>query len=156
MPELLLDEYLEIGGIPLSTPAFTVVDLSQLYDDADVKGEDYDIPHANGVISLPRRIALSKREVPMVIFGDADVEGEVATDQRAQLIANIAYLRANVTALVTSGDGTREAILHLAGGVEATQRVKVIPPMQLGAISAGNQKAVLDLEFPYGMFDITP
>lgn len=90
------DEYLEIDGVALDTPAWIVTDLGPLWEPADVRGGDRLIPGAAGVRSYQRRATVTRKALAMSIFGDVDQAGTPQADVRAGLWANVAYLRANV------------------------------------------------------------
>lgn len=153
----LLAEWLEINGFSLSTPGWTHVDLSSLLDRPDKRTGAKVIPGGPGVIVFPLRNTVSRRTVPMVIFGDLDGNGNPHPNARFGCETNIEAIHAAVVDApdpTVTPDGTRLARLHLVTG-ERVARVRVVAPLALGAFSAGAYRATLDLEFPYGTF-VTP
>jgi len=150
------DEYLSIGSVPLSTPAWEILDLSPLWDMSDVRGQDRLIPGEDGVVAYPRRPTVSLRSLPLIIFGSGDPEGASVTNQRRQLFDNIEELIDTVFAS-PGGDGTRTATLHLPGSGTLTGPVHVLGPLSLSPVSALTVRAVLDLSIPAGrLFEPSP
>jgi len=150
----LLAEWLEIGGFSLSTPGYTHTDIAVLLDRADMRTATKIIPGGPGAIAFPIRTTVTRKVLPLVIFGDFDGAGNPTSGGRAGVEANIAAIHTAVVdppSTAVSADGTREAILHLAGG-NKTARVRVVGPLTLAAFAASTYRATLDLEFPYGMF----
>lgn len=149
--EILLAEYAEIDDVPLSTTGWTHTSLTELFDGADTRGGVRLRPGAGGVVSFPQRVALSTRNLPMMVFGDLDGEGEAYDDLRYGLESNQLFLRDNVLAPVETTDGTRELTLHLAGDREMTARVRVQGSMRLASFAPSIFAGTMVLEFPYGM-----
>lgn len=150
MPTVTRSPYVDIDGVPLATPAWEVLDLAPLLAGPDQRGSDVLIPGAAGVLPQPRRATVSKRSLPMVVYGDYDQDGAAVADGAAGLIANLDHLRANVTDPTGVGDGTRTLTLHLTGGATRTCPVHV-EGMDLGDEGVPAVRAVLRLSFPSGM-----
>jgi hypothetical protein len=110
-------EWLEIDGVPLSTPAWETTDASDLWGSANVRGEDLIIPGAAGVRPYPRRPTVTPATVELAVVGDTAL-----SDQRAGLAANCALLETLVGPNGVDADGTRLAVLHYAPGGPATDR----------------------------------
>jgi hypothetical protein len=83
-----LAERLELDGVPLSTPAWEVEDLSPLWDLAGYRGDDLEVPYRRGVVPFRRQLGGKVVDLPFVILGDYDPDGQPAVDPRAQLWAN--------------------------------------------------------------------
>lgn len=83
-----LAERLEIAGIPLSTPAWEIEDLSPLWDVAGYRGGDLSVPYQRGVVPFRRALGAKVVDLPFVVLGDYDPDGQPAADPRAQLWAN--------------------------------------------------------------------
>ena len=143
-------EYLEIDGVPLATPAWEIVDLSPLWQPADVRGSDRLIPGAAGVKPYRRRRTVSKRSLPMIVYGFEDLDGVAYADVREGLETNLDYLRANVVDPTNVGDGTRTAVLHLPSGSTRTGSVHV-EGFELGTAGPTSIRAVLTLSIPEGV-----
>lgn len=162
MPLITRDEWLEIDGIPLATPAWEILDLSPLEDAAAQRGQDRLIPGAAGVIPFPRRKTVTVRSLQMVILGTFDQEG-VATCAtgdgsgeayreavRIRRAANKDYLVDNLVTPPGTADGTRAAVLNRVDGSTWSADVHVIGPMQLAPIGWLGYRAVLTLSIPTG------
>lgn len=145
MPPLIVaTEYVEVSSVPLATPAWRVVNVSELWQGPEVRGDDRLVPLVDGVVPYPRRPDVTVRTLRVHIFGDYDHEGNAHTDGRAGLWANIAYLRDNVADPVTSGDGTRPIVVHLPDGDVTTG---CLTANGIGAASSpdGLERLYLDL-----------
>jgi hypothetical protein len=152
VPVVTRSEWLDIDGTPLATPAWEVPagGLLGLIQGPDVRGSDRLIPGVAGVRRYKRRATVSKRSVPLVIWGTFDLEGVAHADHAEGLVANIDYLRANVADPIGTGDGTRTATLHLKDGSTRTGPVHV-ETMELGGDSEDAYvRAVLNLSLPLG------
>lgn len=151
MPVVTRDEWLDIDGTPLATPAWEVIagGLLPLLQGPDVRGSDRLLPGVPGVIAYKRRATVTKRVIPLVIFADTDVEGEPYADSMEGLVANIDYLRANVSDPTGVGDGTRTATLHLKDGSTRSGPVHV-EALELGGDDDQGVRAVLQLSLPEG------
>lgn len=145
----VLREYLVVSGITLATAAFFGTDLSDLRRPADQRGRERIIPHG-GVIAKPRRRTVSKRSLPMVIFGNTDQNGNALSDYQAGMDAHIAYLNANVVAPISSGDGTRAASLVLANSVRNAQIH--VEGLEIGRRHGPTAWATLHISIPGGEF----
>lgn len=98
-------EYATLAGVPLQTPAWTHTNLWELWNGPPLRGADTIIPGADGARGHPRRVTSRKVALELVIVGDFDPEGNVQTDRRAGLWANVAALRA-IALPTTTGDGS--------------------------------------------------
>lgn len=145
-------EYLEISTVPLSTPAWWIKDLYQLYDGPEVRGEDLEIPGAAGVLTQPRRATATRKVLTLVVDGWKDREGNIYADPITGLRTNMDYLKTNVTAPVSTGNGTRPAVLHLKDGSTRSEDIIVVPP--LDPVAAGKHTLIcrLDIIIPLGSF----
>lgn len=152
MPVITRTEYLEINGVPLATPAWEIVDLSPLWEGAEVRGADRLLPGVIGVRPYRRRATVTVKALRMVIYGDKNLDGVVQADVRLGLWNNIAYLRTNVVDPTNVGNGTRTAILRAPGGITRSGPVHVLSPLKLGAdLGPTSVRAVLELSIPGGV-----
>lgn len=83
-----LAEYLEIGGVPLSTPAWEIEDLSPLWDVPEYLGGDQAVPYRRGVVPFRRAWGGKTVDLPFAVWGDYDPDGQPAADARSQLWTN--------------------------------------------------------------------
>lgn len=154
MPNIITRaEYLEIATVPLATPAWRILDLSSLWDGPEVRGDDLLIPGAAGVLTQPRRATVTRKVLPIAIFGEQDREGNVYPNPFTGVRTNLDYLYTNVFAPVSTGNGTRAAIHHLADGV-TTRSANVIVLSPLDVRPAGKHSLIgrLDILIPTGRF----
>ncbi len=147
------DEWLEIDGIPLATPAWEITDLSELLNGPDVRGSDRVLPGVAGVVALRRRVTVSVRTLPMVIYGDRDWNGDSYEDGHDGVETNLAYLVDNLCIPTDTGDGTLPAVLYLIGGGVRTADVHVLSPIHTATeLGPAGLRATLDLSIPAGYF----
>lgn len=83
-------EYLEIDGIPLSTAAWHVEDLSAMWDTAPYIGDDLTVPYRRGVVGFRRAWGGKVVDLPFAVFGDFKSDGTpvAAANIREQLWLN--------------------------------------------------------------------
>ena len=150
MPVITRGSWLEISSVPLATPAWELADLTPLIDGPAVKGGDRDLPHGTAV-PYPRRPTITVADLPLSVFGDRDWEDVAYADIEVGFLTNLAYLRANVVDPLTTGDGTRPAVLHLPTG-NLSADVTVISPLGLSPFDGVAARGVLRLSIPTGAF----
>lgn len=146
-------EYLEIDGIPLSTPAWYTTNMDDIWASAEVRGDDLVIPGAAGVRPYPRRPTVTKAAVELAVVGDTAPDG-TPQDQRAGLAANCAALRALAETTGIAVDGTRPAVLHLAPGAPVLTRTADVHVLRIRFTRTGPNYAVgqMELSIPSGAF----
>lgn len=112
-----LTEYIEIDAVPLSTPAWEILDLSPLWDIGEVLGELDTVPYRRGVVPFRRPLGGKRLDFPFVIVGDLDPDGDPTSDPREGLLANRdAFVRDVVRPpMVGTVTGTRLLRYHLPG-----------------------------------------
>jgi hypothetical protein len=108
-------EWLEIDGLPLSTPAWQTDQLDDLLATPEVRGDDILVPYGDGVRPQPRRPTVSKATVNIQIMGDTQPDGTPHASFREGLRLNIAALAWLAGKDGVDAHGTRLATLHLAG-----------------------------------------
>lgn len=151
MPDLITaTEYLEINSVPLATPAWRITDLTALNRSAEQRGTDRLLPLA-GIRSLPRHPTVTSFVLPFRVWGHMDREGTPYADPRAGLKANLAVLHSAIFDPVQTGDGTRSATWHQAGGTTVTKDVKVLP-WTPSAVSPRSQRGDLVITITTGRF----
>lgn len=152
---------LQVDGVNLHCPAWTMPDLLELWFGADVRGDDQLIPGLGGVIANRRRTTVTRHSLPMTICGDVDRNGaRYDGDAWAGLEQNIDYLRTNVVDPTNTGDGTRAATLFMPSGDTRTADIHVLRLVP-GARGYGVQSdgwtgaictATLEISIPLGVF----
>jgi hypothetical protein len=144
-------EYATINGVPVPSQIVDCTSLLELWHGADRRGRDRVIPGAAGVRRKRRRRTVTIRSLPLLINGRSDSDGiaVAAADQRAELAANVAYLRAQWLDPLDSGDGTVPVELHLPGGSVVAGDAHCLA-LDLGTYHPTEVRAVLTLSLPDG------
>lgn len=142
---------LTIGGVALNGPAWKVLNLLELWQPADQRGNDRLVPGTAGVLAQQRRDTVTRRSLQMLIVGDVDRTGTPQADRFEGLQVNVEYLRANVVAPTGTGDGTRSAVLTMPDGTTRTEPVHVVG-FDFGNFreDAAWLRAVLTISIPSG------
>lgn len=145
------DEYVEIGGLVLATPAWECVDFSALYDAPPVRGDDVVVPYHEGALSFRRIVGPRRVVLPMVVYGDYDRDGLAYDDARAGLRTNLDALKREVARPVQYGDGTK-LLRHVFGDGEVRQApCQVMAPLQVGPLSPISVRCTIDVLIPGGV-----
>lgn len=144
-------QYLSIGDVPLSTPAWEVLNIHVLMSGPATRGENLLIPGAVGVRALRHRPTEKTVTLEMAIFGNVDPDGEPIDDAEAGVWANWLILRSMFNALLDDpGDSTVVAVLTYTGGT-LTGDVQVLG-YELGDVYSPTDLSVtLDVTIPGGM-----
>lgn len=119
------DEWVTYDGVPSDTPAWRTLNLWELWQGPDTRGEDRLIPGTAGVRAYRRRATVTFVDVEMEFFGNLDWDGAEYTDARVGLETNLLHWRTNVTDPTVAAPGTRTAVLHLPSGATKTGAVTV-------------------------------
>lgn len=143
-------EYVDIDGVPLQTPAWTLTNLEALWAGPATRGQDRVIPGAAGVRSYRRRPTVTRQALALVIFGEWDWAGTYNPNPRLGLEANVDHLRANVTDPILDNPGTRIATLHLPSGATRTGAITVEDFTLSADLGAFNVSAVIDISIAQG------
>lgn len=146
---LTSDEYVEIDGVPLATPAWTLGNLFVVWAGPATRGEDRVIPGAAGRLPKPRRVDSRPVSLELVIVGDFDWDGTPVTDFREGLWLNVQHLRENVTDPTGVGDGTRTMILHAPDGSTPSGQIHV-ETFELGGLGPNGLTATIDITIKAG------
>lgn len=107
--------YLEIDGVPLSTPGWECLNPMDMRKGPATRGKDRVIPGAAGTRGKLRRPAPTKHQLQFVVVGDQSSDGTVNTDPVVGLDVNLQALR-DLTDATGIGVPAKEAILHLPSG----------------------------------------
>lgn len=156
MPEITEPEWLEIGGVPLATPAWGLTDLAPLRDVPEIRGADKLVSHAAGARARRRRATVTKKAFPIWVAGDFDLDGNAIEDPYEGLDANVDYLNANVLGEVDSDEGTRAAVWHRRDGSTRSTDLHVLGPVGWRSSSPFVLVGVLRVSIPSGVFVVDP
>lgn len=143
---------LTINSVLMHTSAWNVLDCTELWLVAAVRGDNITIPYVNGRRALPYRIDEATFALRMAITGDVNSAGVKYADPWVGLQANLDYLRANVVDPPTAPSATRAATLVMPSGVTRTANVQVL---ELEILRHGGPHlvdAALHLRIPAGRF----
>lgn len=141
---------LDVDGIPLMSPAWTIETLAEMYGTPDVRGDDRLLPGVAGVIPFRRRYTVMRYSLPFIVVGNVDQDGVPFDDPQVGLVTNLRYLAANVWAPTNVGNGTRTVTWHVPDGttVEVAAHVLGFPSPDLKPY--GVAIGTLELSVPGG------
>lgn len=147
---------LTIDGTLLNCAAWDITDLTPLWANFEIRGDDRVLPGVPGVIAYRRRMTVTAYSLNMFISGDVDRTGAPYGDAWEGLEANVEYLRSHVAQPTNVGDGTRAGVLTMPSGATRTADVHVLG-ITTGEVSAAGSKhallrATLELSVPAGRF----
>ena len=147
------DEYLELGVVPLSTPAWATEDVASLLAGPPARGTDLVIPGRPGQLARPRVTDARTVTIPLTVFGDYDWEGNAYEDPRVGLITNLEHLKLRLAPPL--GTDLRALVWHSPLG---DRRAQTLPESAVDISMLGTTVArvVLTLTIPSGLFrDVT-
>jgi hypothetical protein len=148
--ETTSNELLSIDGVPLSTPAWEVLDFSDLLNGAPTRGADIAVSGKRGTVARRRTLDASEASVSLVVYGDRDPEGNAHEDVRAGLLSNIDALKKALRPNATTLTGTRT--LSVTIGTETrTAAVHTSPDIAIAPLGPTAVRAVITLVLPYGV-----
>lgn len=111
-------EYVSVDGVPLSTPAWEVESLEELYGSAETLGDFFSVPGLRGAIATRRQVGVKRVRIPVVIVGDVDSDGVPHSDVREGLLANRdEFVASFMDPPSVFSDGLRTFVHNLPGGV---------------------------------------
>jgi hypothetical protein len=145
------DGDLTIDGVPMRCPAWAVLDLTDLWLPASVRGNNRIVPGAAGVIANPKRKTITRRSLVLAITGGFDLDGNENANPWVGLRDNIAYLVANVIDPPALPAVTRSAVLSLPDASTATADVQVFDLQLVHKVDAVGTWT-FELEIPAGEF----
>lgn len=141
---------LTINSVLMHNEAWCLPDLSSLWSTPSVRGRNAIISGATGVLSKPLRSTETRHSLPFLVSGQHDHLGNVYTDPEKGLEANLAYLWTHVLSPVTTGRGTRKALLTLPSGAERVVDVQVLGTGPTRLLPKGFMRTTLELIDPDG------
>jgi hypothetical protein len=131
MPVATQAEYVSVDGVPLSTPAWHTESLAELYDIAMPEGDLVTVPYLRGALAARRQLGPKRVRLPVVIYGDADSDGNPHSDVREGLLANRdEFVRDVVRPLQVGSDGLRTMVHTLPGGGTRSGPCQVVGSMR--------------------------
>ena len=152
-------EYIEIDGTPLTTPAWIMNDITELYSGVSLRGQDSIVPYKQGSYARLKVIESKVVNIPMTFYGDKDLDGNATADIRTGLRDNIDAFKELVVGQTYSGDNTgqRDLVVQLPDGSTRSSKISVQPDLQLTQVGVGVAKGVLTFTLMDGvLYDETP
>lgn len=144
-----------INTVPMNCPSWDITNLTPLWAEFTVRGDDRRIPGVAGVIPYKRRMDVTEHALEMVIIGGADRTGASNANPWVGLENNIAYLRTNVVDPTMTGNGTRAATLVLPSGATRFANIHVLS-LRLSEVQGVDDQAfvlaALQISIPLGVF----
>lgn len=138
-----------IGGLPLNTPAWGVVDFSDLFAGPAVRGSDVRIPYLPGDSPRRRLVSAVRKSLPMEIIGHVDSDGNAHTDVDTGLVANLDELKAALRPRGVTATTKLRVRFPDASNREADCIVEL--PLQIETVGPGFARAVVDVLIPGGV-----
>jgi hypothetical protein len=152
-------EYIEIDGTSLTTPAWIMNDITELYSGVSLRGQDSIVPYKQGSYARLKVIESKVVNIPMTFYGDKDLDGTPTADIRTGLRDNIDAFKELVVGQTYSGDNTgqRDLVVYLPDGSTRGSKISVQPDLQLTQVGVGVAKGVLTFTLMDGvLYDETP
>lgn len=143
-------EFLSIGGVPLSTPAWELENLQDLWSGPPTRGVDLVMPGADGQRPYPRKVDAWRVTLNLAIYGDVSWDGTANADARAGLWDAIAHLRANAFDPVATARGTRLLEMTLPDGTTVAATTTVERFVVGAALTPFAVRATADIIVPEG------
>lgn len=152
-------KYVEVAGVAWEACWLVVQNLAVLYESPDLAGTDRPLPHAASlVVPYPRFPAGTVKTLQLVISGKMTRVCALAGDPDAQLDDNVGWLREQcidppaLGGLNCNADGTRNLVLHTAGGGTAAATAHMGPLRLPDAKFDSCYFATCQVSFPRGGF----
>lgn len=145
------DQHVVIGGVPLSTPAWEVLNVHVLMSGPATRGENLVMPGATGVRAVRHRNTEKTVSLEMAVFGNVDPAGDPHEDPEAGVWSNWLALRNQFNALLLNeGQSTVLAELVYRGGTLAGM-VQVLGYEMGEVYSPADLSVTLDITILAGM-----
>lgn len=125
------DEYIEVDGLPLDTPAWSHENLGAIYNTPGFRGPGRTVAQRQGEQPRPRIVGPRPVDVRLLVFGHTDSDGNPTSTQLQGLRGNLDELKAHLDHSLAVGtvklrhvldDGAvREAQAQLTDPLEVSQ-----------------------------------
>jgi hypothetical protein len=143
---------------PMNTTAWDITNLTPLWAEFSVRGQDRRLPGVNGVIPYRRRFDITEHDLQMVIIGDADMNGNANSNAWIGLEENITFLREFVIDPPNppGATGQKSARLVMPSGEERFANIHVLGLRLSETQGIGEEHAfclaALKISIPQGVF----
>ncbi len=148
---------LTIDSFELNTAAWRVENLYEWWLPATQRGNDKIRPGVDGVFAVRRRKTATRRTLQMFISGEVDAFGVPYDNPFNGLSTNLFAFEVNLVDPVTTGNGTRTALLTLPNGNQRGGPVTVLG-MEISDITPTSRycHATIDISIPGGSLPGVP
>lgn len=148
---------LTIDEFALNTAAWRVENLYEWWLPATQRGNDKIRPGVDGVFAVRRRKTATRRTLQMFISGEVDAFGVPYDNPFNGLSTNLFAFEVNLVDPVTTGNGTRTALLTLPNGNQRGGPVTVLG-MEISDIKPTSRfcYATIDISIPGGSLPGVP
>jgi hypothetical protein len=148
---------LTIDSFELNTAAWRVENLYEWWLPATQRGNDKIRPGVDGVFAVRRRKTATRRTLQMFISGEVDAFGVPYDNPFNGLSTNLFAFEVNLVDPVTTGNGTRTALLTLPNGNQRGGPVTVLG-MEISDIKPTSRfcYATIDISIPGGSLPGVP
>lgn len=143
-------QHFVLNGVPLSTPAWELLNLQVLLSGPAIRGSNVILPGAPGTKARRRRPTERSVTLELQVFGSHDADGVAHTDPVLGLMLNIDALR-QVTEPPTTNDSLVTATL-IWKSITRDEQVQVVGFDVGGNVGTGSVAATIDLVIPSGAF----
>jgi hypothetical protein len=144
------DEYIDIDGVPLSTPAWQTLNLDELNNGVETRGQSLVIPRRPGAFVRARIIDQKIVNIPIIIYGNKAPDGTVYSDAREGLQYNLDLLKKALFNPYQPNDLTRLLTYHrTTTDLEAVCQTK--PNLDIERLSPTTARGVITVEIPAGV-----
>jgi hypothetical protein len=106
----------------LASPAWDIPNLTKLWFEHQIRGENLLVPSAAGRRGYPRRVDEATHNLVLYVTGEVDQFGTKFPDPWHGLRHNLDTLWTNVFQPVQTGNGTRACLLELPNGASVQTR----------------------------------
>lgn len=141
-----------IDGINMRTVAWCVRQLDELWLEADVAGDDTDLPGIDGRLGEARTRTNTRHDLDLIVTGACTVSGDPYANDWIGLETNLAFLHDNVLTLPAGGDGSRLGDLIMPSGSHRYARVHVTPRLAIKEQRSANKVYTLTIDIAKGRF----
>lgn len=146
-----LDQHVVIGGVPLSTPAWEVLNIQALMSGPATRGENLIMPGSTGVRALRHRNTQRTVTLELAVFGRTDPYGVDHPDPYAGVWTNWLALRDQFNALLLNVGDSTTTVSAIYAGVTLTGPAQILTYELGAAYGPCDLSATLDLNLITGM-----
>jgi hypothetical protein len=140
---------LTIDNLSMNRGAWQTLNNHVLWQPANKKGSDTEVPTRAGVIANRRRKTVTEHTLEMLVAGTVDRLGVPTADPVVGLEENLAWLEANIFAEVPTISGTRMARLTLPSGAVRQGPIHVLD-VAYGVEISHVMAVTVDISIPDG------